>query len=237
MTDLFGSAFENYHSANDDTPIEVLINGERQDPMPPSYFFRSFDQMPQLEQTALKRCRGQVLDVGAAAGCHSLWMQEQGIEVVALEKSRGACDVMRKRKLNQVVNEEFTAYRPDANFDIVLFMMNGLGMGQNIQGFIDLLRHAKSLLAPGGEILGDTSDIAYLFDPKTPIKKGRPEATFEDQYYGIVDFEIAYKTLSEKFRWMYPDPQLVVQCAETAELNATCIRTGTHYDYLFSFQA
>lgn len=234
--DLFGSAFEHYFDSGDDTPIEVCINGEAQDPMPPSYFFRSFDQMPKLEQTALKRCRGRVLDVGAAAGCHSLWLQEKGFQVVALEKSAGACKVLRKRQIQEVVNAEFSAYRPDAPFDTILFMMNGLGMGQNISGFIDVLKQAKSLLSPDGEIIGDTSDICYFFEGITPIKKGRPEATFKDQYYGIADFEIAYKARSEKFRWMYPDPQLVVQCAEVAGLNATCIGTGKHYDYLFAFR-
>lgn len=231
--DVFGAALQSYLKSNDDTPFEVFINGEEQDPMPPSYFFRSFENMPSLEQTALKRAKGRVLDVGAAAGCHSIWLQNEGHEVVALEKSMGACKVLQAQGVQQIVNADFSAYRPDAQFDTLLFMMNGLGMGQNIPGFIRVLQHAKSLLAPDGQIIGDTSDISYFFDKDKPIKKGRPEATFEEQYYGIVQFDVRYKTLREMFNWMYPDPQLVVQCAEAAGLNATCIGTGKHYDYLF----
>lgn len=235
--DLFGHAFQRFLVDHDDTPIEVYINGEKQDPLPPSYFFRDFNAMPSLEQIALQRCRGKVLDVGAAAGCHSIWLQEKaGLEVVSLEQSKGACQVMQKRQLNHVVHAEFSTWQPDTSFDTILFMMNGLGMGQTIEGFINLLRHAKSMLAPDGEILGDTSDIVYMFDHPERIKKGRQKTAFEDHYYGLVNFELAYQEFREKFRWLYPDPQLVVECAREAGLDATCIQSGSHYDYLFSFR-
>jgi len=48
---------------------------ELEGPMDPAHFFRTKDNLPPLEKTALDHARGKVLDVGSGAGCHSLILQ------------------------------------------------------------------------------------------------------------------------------------------------------------------
>ena len=51
------------------------------------------------EEAALDLCRGRTLDVGAGAGCHSLILQERGLDVVAIDVAPEAVEVMRNQDL------------------------------------------------------------------------------------------------------------------------------------------
>ena len=45
------------------------------------------------------------MDVGAGSGCHSVILQEKGMQVEAIDISEGAVDVMKKRGIDaKVVN-------------------------------------------------------------------------------------------------------------------------------------
>ena len=235
--DLFGHAFIDYQTKGDDCAIEVWINGEKQDPLPPSYFFRPYNEMPDLEQIGLACCGTKVLDVGAAAGCHSLWLQENGHDVDAVEISPLACEVMRQRGVKSVINANFFDLKPEPVYDTVLLLMNGLGMGQDVQGTIDLLKHAAKFLKPGGDIVGDSSDIAYFYeDDAIAQKKGLSLQPPFDHYYGKVHFKLKWKNVESDFPWIYPDPQLLSYCADANRLDFTQVAEGPHHDYLCAFR-
>ena len=78
---------------------ELLICGEdlQDEIMDVSYYFRSYKEMPELEKIALDNCKGKVLDVGAGAGSHSLYLQQQGHLTTAIDISKGAVNVMKER--------------------------------------------------------------------------------------------------------------------------------------------
>src|SRR3546814_15931844 len=97
------------------------------------------------------------MDVGAGAGSHSLYLQKQGMDVSALELSSKACEIMLTRGVRKVINENIFDYRQE-KFDTLLFLMNGIGLVENISGFEKLLDHAKTILNPGGQLLFDSSD-------------------------------------------------------------------------------
>jgi SAM-dependent methyltransferase len=245
--DIFGQAFLEFLVHNSSHPIDVEIDHEEQDQLDPAYFFRSFEQMPALEQHALKLARGKVLDVGAAAGCHSRWLHEHEIDVTSLEISAGACEVMRLNKLPKVVEADFFAFEPEERFDTLLFLMNGLGMGQTVEGTVRLLQKAKQLLAPGGVIIGDSSDIAYFALGDSPSaedlawlneqKKGLLTQSPFPHYYGMVHFSLKWKQLENEFSWIYPDPDLLKFAADRAELKMVKLADGPHHDFLFAFSA
>lgn len=235
--DLFGMAFLEFNEQGNDCPIQVWINGEEQDPLPPSYFFRSYNDMPALEQIALAACGDRVLDVGAAAGCHSVWLQANGHRVRSVELSPLACDVMRQRGLTDVVCADFLSLEPVAEFDTVLFLMNGLGMGKDVEGTGQLLQHAARFLKPGGEIIGDSSDIAYLYeDEEGEAKRELSSQPPFDHYYGKVHFKLKWKELISEFPWIYPDPAVLRQLASSQGLDFTVVAEGPHHDYLCAFR-
>lgn len=228
--DVFGEAFKAYLKSKECEDFRVIIDGELQDPLPVSYFFRPAEEMPSLELFALDLVEGKVLDVGAAAGCHSLLLQEH-FDTTALEISEKACEVMESRGVKKIVCSDFFDYSNE-QFDTILFLMNGLGIGKDAEGTIALLKHAKSLLTPGGFILGDSSDISYF---KNEDEKKGGDASFSQEYFGIVQFELQWEKLTTSFPWIYPDPSFLEQCATEAGLRMSIIAEGAHYDFLLRF--
>ncbi len=199
--DLFGRALWDY------------VNGRRRDMItwtqlsPPEilrtdYLFRDFDRMPEGERRALEMSRGRILDVGAGSGSHSLWLQEQGRDVMALDASILACRTMEKRGVRHIIPRDFFACKPFRRFDTLLLLMNGAGIMQRAARIDAFFEQLNALTAPGGQVLIHSSDIYYLypaFDLPLPL----------DTYYGDVDFHIKYGDACQQFPWTYPDPDLL----------------------------
>ena len=113
MKDLFGKALLDYQNGNytEDLITSTSISDEDELPLP--YLFRSFKEMPKLEQKALQLAKGKVLDVGCGSGSHSLYLQSKGIDVKAIDISKGAIEVTKLRgvlnsELKDVLNETDT---------------------------------------------------------------------------------------------------------------------------------
>lgn len=227
--DVFGKALMDYHQGN---PAGDLVSHSSlgdSEVVPPSYFFRDFPGMPYLEQTALTLARGRVLDVGSAAGCHSLCLQERGLDVTALDSSPGALQVAAERGVQQPVLADIREYRV-GDFDTLLLLMNGIGLAGRRAGLTPFLRHLKSLLAPGGQILADSSDIIYMFD-RDP--DGGVWVPGDREYYGEVTYLWEYGgQRSEAFSWLFADWETLGEAAREAGLVAELLEHGNHYDYL-----
>ncbi len=227
--DVFGKALLDYQQGN---PAGKLVSHSSlgdSEVVPPSYFFRDFPGMPFLEQTALTLARGRVLDIGCAAGCHSLYLQERSLEVTALDTSPGALQVAAKRGVRQTVLEDIREFRV-GDFDTLLLLMNGIGLAGRWAGITPFLQHLKSLLAPGGQILVDSSDIIYMFD-RDP--DGGVWVPGDREYYGEVTYHWEYgDQRSEEFSWLFADWDSLKEGAEGAGLQAELLEHGNHYDYL-----
>lgn len=74
--DPMGAAILDYQTTGKAGKLSVLSSMFEEDEMPVKHLFRNFEEMPKLEQTALKLAKGHVLDVGAGAGCHALALQK-----------------------------------------------------------------------------------------------------------------------------------------------------------------
>lgn len=227
--DVFGKALLDYQQGN---PAGKLVSHSSlgdSEVVPPSYFFRDFPGMPFLEQTALTLARGRVLDIGCAAGCHSLYLQEHSLEVTALDTSPGALQVAAKRGVRQTVLEDILEFRV-GDFDTLLLLMNGIGLAGRRAGITPFLQHLNSLLAPGGQILVDSSDIIYMFD-RDP--DGGVWVPGDREYYGEVTYHWEYgDQRSEAFSWLFADWDSLKEGAAGAGLQAELLEHGNHYDYL-----
>lgn len=138
--------------------IDVIARELEHDELHAKHFFRSFDEMPNIEQQALKACEGRVLDIGAAAGCHALWLKDQGMAVHAVDTSPGAVDVMQQRGI-QAVQKNFYQLDGAQSFDTLLLLMNGLGIAKSLDHLPLFFRKLDELLADGGQVLLDSSDF------------------------------------------------------------------------------
>lgn len=227
--DPIGQAISNYFYLNDNTPIIVSSSVVDDEELPPEYFFRNYKNMPMLERLALKRSKGKILDVGAGAGSHSLWLQKEGHDVSALEISALCCEVMKNRGIKEVFNSDILLYTGN-QFDTILLLMNGIGIAGTPSGLINLLMHLKKLLNQGGKILLDSSDLIYLYE--------QDDGSFmldinAETYYGEIDYQLNYKQITGKpFSWLFADHVFLSDIAESCGYKTKIIEYGPHYDYL-----
>lgn len=130
IKDVQGMAMLDYFAGIDD--INLLIHTSYGDPedMPVEAFFRDLEDFTKLEGVALKNCRGEILDIGAAAGSFSLELQEKGLNVTALEISPLCCQIMRQRGITNVLELDVWIYK-GKKFDTLLLIMNGIGLWRN----------------------------------------------------------------------------------------------------------
>lgn len=233
MSDPFGQAITDYFNKGKAPDILVNSNYTENENIPVSYLFRGETEMPQLEKLALKKCRGRILDVGAAGGCHSLVLQKKGFHVTALEKSELAAEVMKKRNIVNVVFADIFEYS-GKKYDTILLLMNGVGIGGTISGLRQMLLHLKTLLAEGGQILLDSSDIKYLFEEEDGSLW---MDLANDRYYGEMQYEINYKKLNDKFDWLFIDAQQLKTLANELGFQCTVLAEGEHFDYLAQLKA
>ncbi len=228
MNDPFGEAIQDYFEKGKAPDLIVNSNYTEDEKIITSWLFRTEKKMPPIERTALKNCKGKILDVGAAAGCHAIILQEKGFEVTALEKSEKACEVLRKRNIQKVVCANIYDYT-ESHFDTILLLMNGAGIGETIAGLKKLLLHLKKLLTVNGQILIDSSDIKYLFEEEDGSLW---MDLANESYYGEMEYEVKYKKSVSKFKWLFVDFQNLKKIGGKAGFECNLVENGKHNNYL-----
>ena len=227
--DPIGRAVWDYFNGLTEESILVRTDIAEDEHLSPAYFFREFDQMPILEQEALRRVKGRILDVGAGAGAHSLWLQDQGYDVDAIDISPLLCDTMLKRGVRNVLLKDIYTLH-DQKYDTILLLMNGAGVAQTLPGLERLLLHLKSLLNPGGKILADSSDLLYLF---TDENGDTWIDIASDTYYGEMQYQLSYKNIKGKtFPWLFVDPESFITVANQCGFTLIDKISGSHFDYM-----
>ena len=209
--DPMGRAIYDYYHTKKAGKLRVLSSMFYEDEIPVATLFRNFADMPIQEQRAIELCRGRVLDVGAGSGCHSIVIKERGLEVVAIDISELSVEVMKERGID-ARNINFF----DATFN-------------KTERLPHFFRSIKRLLAPGGQVLLDSSDIRYVFMDEDGVM----DIDLAAGYYGEIDYKMRYKNINgEPFDWLYIDFDTLSMYAE--EHGFTCEKCidGEHYDYL-----
>lgn len=226
--DLFGKALLDYQSGNYTENIITYSSIAGRDEMELPFLFRSFDEMPYLEQIAMQLCDGQVLDVGCGSGSHSIYLQNNGVKVKAIDISAGAIETCKKRGIN---NAEITNIWDikEESFDTIIVLMNGTGICEKLSNLSAFLKHLKSLLRFNGQILIDSSDVIYML-------KDHEEEFIDldnENYYGEVTFELEYKNeIDPPFNWLFVDFYTLQYHAGKIGLKCELAKEGYHHDYL-----
>ena len=226
--DPFEQAFNDYFAGNKD--VEVIVHSNKGDDeiMPVKYFFRSFDEMPHLEKTALKLCAGKVLDIGAGSGCHSLVLKSRGMDVTSLDIKKGFSDIMIKRGLQKVIHSDIFNYNSE-KYDTLLMLMNGIGFTQNLNGLEKFFSHSKNLLKPGGQIIMDSSDLLYLYKEED----GSIRINLNEDYYGEIEYQVEYRgVFGNSFKWLFVDFSTLTEYADKMGFRCELIYEGKCFEYL-----
>ena len=227
MKDLFGNALLDYQNGYYTEDIITSTSISDDDALPLPYLFRSFKDMPKLEQKALNLCKGNVLDVGCGAGSHSLYLQEKKIQVKAIDISKGGIKVAKQRGVLHA--DVLNVLDETETFDTLLLLMNGTGIFQELLQVSKYLAHLKKLLKPNGQVLIDSSDIKYMFEDED----GGFWQDTNAGYYGELDYFLSYKGEKETpMKWLYLDFKTLKLASETVGFKCDLVLEGEHFDYL-----
>ena len=229
MKDLFGQAMLDFQTNNSPENILTETSISDQDEILVDYLFRSYSQMPIIEQKALELCFGKILDVGCGAGSHSLYLQnEKNLEVFAIDISENAIKTCQLRGLKNAFVKNILDLE-NQKFDTILLLMNGTGIFGTIDNTAIYLEKLKSLLNTNGQILIDSSDLKYMYD-EDDLEYLQEKSK---KYYGEIEFNISYKNQNEEpFNWLYLDFEKLKSISSKIGFDCKLIIEGNNFDYL-----
>lgn len=227
MNDPLGQAIADYYHRRKPARLWIHNTYGPKEEMPVAAYFRNYHEMPALEHAALALCHGRVLDIGAGAGSHAYWLQQQHTDITALEISALACEVMKARGVQKIIRQDVFDFSGEP-FDTLLLLMNGIGLTGTLQGLRLFLRHAATLLRPGGQLVFDSSDVAYVYQDHFPDLKN---------YYGEIAYRYEYKRKKTGwFNWLYIDRFTLSAIATEEGWQYTFITEDQHGQYLTTLQ-
>ena len=222
-----GRAIADYWKNKKAGRLRVFSPMFEEDEIPLTTLFRKYKNMPDIEKKALGMAKGRTLDVGAGSGCHTLVLQEKGIDVTAIDISPLSVETMKERGVKNALEQDF--FTLEGQYDTIIMLMNGIGIVGTIERLPMFFRQLDKILAPGGQVLCDSSDISYVFEGED----GMLDIPNEMEYYGEHSFQMQYKdTIGEPFDWLYIDADTLREKAAINGYAVEVVAEGEHYDYL-----
>ena len=223
--DPIGQAIQDFTKSK--KPFDIIVNADMcdDDIIPIETLFRSFDEMPLMEQKAMQLCRGKILDVGACAGPHSRYLSDSGFNVTAIDTSPGAILYLNEIGIN-AHQVDFFEFNPKEQFDTILMLMNGIGIAGTIDNIERTLEKVKSLLKPGGQLICDSSDVKFLYEEED----GSFWMNLNAAYYGEFKFKMNYKKIEGPwFDWLYIDYDKLHMAAKKCGFKSSKIADQDHH--------
>ena len=139
------------------TPELEVEGGAVGDAMHPSWFFRTFEAWDWWERELLPLAvRSPALDLGAGAGRVSLWLQERGVEVTAIDSSPGAVEVCVARGVGDARLGDLNDPPADRRWRAIFLLCGNLGLGGSFAGNRRLLTRLAEVAAPDAVLVGDS---------------------------------------------------------------------------------
>lgn len=206
---------------NSKTPTAEII--ERDDSYigtgsAPGSYFLEYDQWSPLEQQAINRARGRVLDIGCGAGRHSLYLQERGFDVTAIDNSPGAIEVCKQRGLHKAMVKPITDIDEfEANsFDTILMLGNNFGLFGDAENAKTVLEKMSRITSLEAQIIAGTrnpyttTDSEHLEYHEMNRQRGRMP--------GQIRMRIRYgKAVGMWFDYLFVSPEEMRQIVEKSE--------------------
>ena len=205
----FGMALLDYANGKNDAAFFFERDDGFVEEQPVSVYFRKPSDFFQHEHTALDLCNGHILDIGAGAGIHSLYLQDKGFDVTAIDILPEAVEVMSKSGVKDSRCADIFNYSGKP-FNTLLLLGRGIGMVENLLGLESFLSEVKRLLKSDGQLILNSCDVSktsmpeHLAYQELNTKRGR--------YIGEIGSQLRYKNfVGKSFSWLHVDPKTLAE--------------------------
>jgi 2-polyprenyl-3-methyl-5-hydroxy-6-metoxy-1,4-benzoquinol methylase len=208
-----GLAIKDYFAGDLSAEVKTCRDDGVVNSMSINVFFRNATDF-QLDKLILDNCRGRVLDIGAGAGIHSLYLQEKGFSVCALDVSPEACQVMRARGVKELLCMSLADLKT-GKYDTLVLLGRSICMVETIAGLNDFLLDARKLVNPGGQILLNSLDVRKVRDrPSLAYQEANKKA---GRYIGEIWLYREYKgVIGPMSGLLHVDPETLASHAAGA---------------------
>jgi len=196
MTDAFGESLIAYYCRDYFCGERTRYIVRRDDGLCESQnvgvYFDEYPAWQDFEKEIIDYTQGRVLDLGAGAGRHTLYLQLKSHEVHAVDISEGALLVMKKRGVKNLWAMDLRKLEfPENHFDSVLMLFNNFGLAGGLKETRDLLEVLYKISTKKGRIIATTRDPYQTEKPEHLVyhernrKAGRPP--------GLIRIRIEYQ--------------------------------------------
>ncbi len=165
--------------------------------MAASIYFAEFEDWPEHERKSIALATGRILDIGSGAGRVSLYLQEKGHDVLAIDNSPLALKVCRLRGVHNTRLMSVTQLRTGARigvFDTVVMFGNNFGLFGGFRCARWLLKRFDSITSPNALILAET------LDPYKTVDRDHLAYHRHNRSRGRMSGQIRLRVLFRKFR-------------------------------------
>ena len=164
--DAFGHEIYDYHKGIGGSEIIERDDDYFDVSGGPNPYFSEYENWPTHQQQAMEHVRGRVLDIGCGAGRHSLYLQEQGFEVVSVDNSPLAIEVCRSKGLRNAQVLSITQITSRLGvFDSIVMLGNNFGLFGSFKRARWLLARFHRITSHDAMIIAETRDP---YDTDTP---------------------------------------------------------------------
>jgi hypothetical protein len=228
--DVHGAALWAFFEGETDAEEILRTDAGRETSVPVRHFFSRPPEFMALENAALARCIGRVMDAGAGSGLHALALQEMGLMVTAVDICPKAVKIMRCRGVRDVHCADILTYQ-GGPFDTLLMLGHGLGITETLAGLDRFLAHARSLVSSSGQILADSLDVRVTTDPENLAYHEANRRA--GRYIGEIRIQLEYAgRTGPYFGWLHVDAETLADHAAAHGWNCEVIATDDAGNYV-----
>jgi len=186
--DLFGRVLYDYWEKGDKSSTLYFIeNKKKKFPVEISRYFRSYEDLSNLEKKAISLSRGSILDVGCATGYHIPALMEQG-EVDGIDISEDAIKVAKENGIDNCFAGDIFKYIPRKKYDTITLFENNIGLGGTVSKTRRLIKALVRLLKEDGQILCEivrTRTVDTWVVLLTPLWNGKKGKSFRWLHFSV----------------------------------------------------
>lgn len=223
--DPHGAALRAYHRGNLAATLICHQDGARDD-VPAAFWFR--EELDPLERLGLDLCRGNVLDVGAGTGLHTLDLQRRGLNVTAIDVAPACIQIMRERGVRHPIVADLYVF-DGGPFDTIICLCNGLDKVGRLDDLPRFLARMRTLIATDGQLIADSFDLRVGTSQQAIAVINRKTAS--GRYFGEIDlmFEFNGKR-GREFTVLQVDSDTLARTAEAQGWTCQIVQQiGGHY--------